>query len=313
MGMFGTGYLRRPRDDGPMRVQLMLGLLIAATLAGCADAPEPVLEEGPTPGSVHGVVVDETIRPLAGVEVVLRPGDRINVTGADGRFAFPDLESGVYTVTARLDGHTETEIVATVTEGVIGETINVVLPKDPTQQAFATAYSFKGMFECGVFPVACSNINILTWVVLGIGNVTQDRALFLQWIDGPPDFLQTELVWRSTQPAGDQLGFAIGGATEEQLSTGQATTHNYTFGESPIMLTIQDPELDESGIGSDRALLTQVVSAPAIGIPGGCVIYNPCGPGAQLMQPFESFTHVFYGYEPAADWRFSEDGAPTPP
>lgn len=291
-------------------------LLVLVSLAGCSEAPAPE----PDPDAVvvegvplRGVIVDATVQPLAGVTVLAQPGELTTTTDADGNFLLDVPDLGVYTLTASKDGyHASTTVVTLRGDDAPAK---VVLYADPDDVAYASEYVFKGYFECGggVDDITCSNVNIATWVVLGIGNVTTDRSLFLQWIEGPPTALQTELVWRSTQSLGDRLTFAIGGATEEQLSTGQATTHNYTYGPSALMLTIPQPELAESGIGNDRALLTQVLPAPFQDVPGGCVIYDPCGPGLQLMQPFETFTHAFYGFAPASDWRFSEDGSPVPP
>ncbi len=295
-----------------------VAVIVLMALAGCAGpSPEATAAENEVTGVLRGVVVDEVIQPEPGVDVVLMPGNLRNVTDSEGRFAFSVPGSGVYTVTASKSGFSATSIIATYDMDA-SESVTIVLPADPADQAFVSTYKFSGMFECGVFPVACSNINIATWVVLcsyGIclGNLTTDSALFLQWLDAPPLHLQSELVWDSTQPLGDSLGFAIGGATEEQLSTGGATTNNYTFGGSPLMLTVGGADLVESQIGVDRALLTQVVSAPASDIPGGCVFYNPCGPGVQLMQPFETFTHAFYGFIPELGWRFTNDGAPDTP
>lgn len=291
-------------------------LLAFVSLAGCADtSAPPVLAEGEAPpGVLRGVVVDPAIRPLAGAEVLVIPGGHTNLTDATGTFEFPDLDPGTYTLTVSLQGYLNETVVAGVTAGT-NPIVKVILPVDTEAVAYVSEYLFQGYFECGggIDDITCSNVNIITWIILGIGNVTADRSLFLQWIDRPPTALQTELVWQSTQALGDRLGFAVGGATEEQLSTGMATTHNYTFGESPLMLTIPQPELGESGIGSDRALLTQVVPAPYQDVPGGCVFYNPCGPGLQLMQPFETFTHAFYGFAPEPGWRFSEHGSPVPP
>lgn len=294
-------------------------LLAFVSLAGCADAAEPaaLLEDEAPPGVLRGVVVDPAIRPLADADVLVMPGAHSNRTDATGTFQFDDLEPGTYTITVSLQGYLNETVVAGVTEGS-NPVVKVILPVDTEAVAYVTEYLFQGMFECGVFPVACSYVNIITWVMLCgvgacVGNVTNDSALFLQWIDGVPSFLQTELVWDSTQPLGDNLGFGIGSSTEEQLQQGQADTHNYSVGPSPIMLTLQDPDLAASGIGADRALLTQVLSAPSREIPGGCVWWNPCGPGVQVLQDFETFTHTFYGFEPEPGWRFSEHGSPQPP
>lgn len=298
-----------------------MAVLVVAALAfaGCAQDRDQTEEatEGPQVevGELHGVVVDDTIQPLAGATVTAGPGDLQATTDRNGSFVFRDLDPGTYTLTATLDGYLESTVVGSVLRDRASPVVKIILPIDTEQLAFVSPYTFKGLFECGggIDDITCSNVNIITWVVLGLGNVTNDRSLFLQWIDGPPTYLQTELVWESTQPLGDSLGFAVGGATEEQLSTGMATTHNYTFGPSPLVLTIPQPELNDSGIGVDRALLTQVVPAPWQDIPGGCVIYDPCGPGVQAMQPFETFTHAFYGFKPEDGWQFSIDGTPSPP
>ena len=295
-------------------------MLVATALAGCSDAEAPAAleREALAPGALRGVVVDVAIQPVEGVTVRAEPGGATVTTDDAGEFAFLDLAPGTYTLTASREGFLDSVVVATVLEDRGTPVVKVVLDRNPEAARYVSAFHFQGYFECGVFPVSCTNANIITWIVLCsagvcLGNVTSDRSLFLQWIDGVPSHLQTELVWDSTQPLGDSLGFGIGGATEEQLSTGMATTHNYTFGPSPLMLTIQDPELAESGIGADRALLTQVVSAPSEEVPGGCVVYDPCGPGVQLMQPFETFTHAFYGFGPEPGWRFSEHGHPPTP
>lgn len=299
-----------------MRVQVVI-VALSMALAGCASGDTPTDEatqEVPV-GELHGVVVDETIQPLPGATVVVVSTGDETTTDRNGSFVFRGLEPGTYTLTASHEDYLDTTVVAAVLEEGRSPVVKIVLPFDTEQMSYVVPYTFNGFFECGgvIDDLTCSNINIITWIILGIGNVTNDRSVFLQWIDGTPTALQTELVWESTQPLGENLGFGVGGATEEQLSTGMATTYNLTFGPSPIMLTIPQPELGESGIGADRALLTQVVPAPWQEIPGGCVVYDPCGPGLQLMQEFETFTHAFYGFEPEPGWRFSEHGTPVPP
>src|SRR5688572_410097 len=82
-------------------------------LAGCAansgGEPGPASTAGDfsdldvdateTTGVLLGVVVDETIRPIAGASVVLQggpAGDKKATTDQEGRFAFDDLEPGTY-------------------------------------------------------------------------------------------------------------------------------------------------------------------------------------------------------------------------
>lgn len=293
----------------------MVLALVVPLLAGCSDEPVEAQAEAVVQGTLEGVVVDATVTPIEGALVVVQPGGQEATTDADGRFVFDALEPGTYALTASKDGFLSTTAVASVLADRESPVARLALDANPEAAKYASTYQFQGYFECGggIDDITCSNVNIVTWIILGLGNVTSDRSLWLQWIGGPPTALQTELVWDSTQPLGDRLGFAVGGATEEQLATGMATTHNYTFGASSLMLRIPQPELAESGIGVDRALLTQVVPAPYQDVPGGCVVYDPCGPGLQLLQPFETFTNAFYGYAPPVDWRFVDDGPLTPP
>ena len=80
-------------------------LVVAFCVAGAALAQ--------TTGDLDGVVVDQSGAPLPGVTVELRSpqlqGVRSAVTDAAGRYRFPVLSPGVYSVTAQLPGFTKVE------------------------------------------------------------------------------------------------------------------------------------------------------------------------------------------------------------
>src|SRR5688572_23599688 len=96
-----------------MRRVLWVALIVA--LAGCSDAGDPDSGDSPstaddiqeeydvkptdTKGVLLGVVVDEAIRPVEGVNVALNLPDGTPATktsDTEGRFAFGDLDPGIY-------------------------------------------------------------------------------------------------------------------------------------------------------------------------------------------------------------------------
>lgn len=82
-----------------------------------------------TTGRVDGIVMDDKEAPLPGVTVTIKSsslqGDRVAVTGADGKFRFVGLPVGDYSLTAALEGFSTLE-----QEGIgvgIDKTINLQL------------------------------------------------------------------------------------------------------------------------------------------------------------------------------------------
>jgi hypothetical protein len=232
----------------------------------------------------------------------------------------------------------------TVVEGVEPETTKFLLTFEASSVPYANLYKVDGFYECGAYPVrVCSNVNIATSVVLCayhpalcLGNVTQDRSLFFQRVEPGLDFLQTEMAWNPTTPTGTEMGLLIGGGTEEELRGGVSLpAYNASYGASPIMLRVSNHEaedawcrqndqcetttvLNESKIGSERALLVQVDMGPTVRAADTCGVpsvqeVSPCGTGFNFQQPYTLFIIAFYGYEPPSDWVFSTTGTVPPP
>jgi hypothetical protein len=70
--------------------------------------------------------------------------------------------------------------------------------------------------------------------------------------------------------------------------------------------------VNESKIGTERALLVQVDMGPTFRVADGCY-FEPCGTGFNAQQPYTLFITTFYGYEPPVDWLFSTTGELPPP
>ena len=334
-----------PRVLHPLALASLLALSLP--LAGClgggtgtAQAPEGATA---TTGILRGLVVDEAIRPVAGAHVnVTSSGATLNATtGDDGLFRFVGLQPGTYVVEATKRFHSGHQQAVVVQAGIDEpELVRFQLVLEQGLVPFAQVYKHDGYHECGSNVMrVCSNINIATWIVVCgqtggqvcLGNVTNDRSVFFQHIDANPAFLQAELAWEATSPAGTDLSFLIGGGTEEELKGGVGLpAYNYTSGPSPLMVRLTNHEgegawcrnvpdppcgeraLEESSIGSTRALLGQVDAGPTFKA-APCGQVDPCGAGWSMQQQFTLYTTVFYGYEPPLDWLFTATGAPPQP
>ena len=87
-------------------------------LSVCLLLLVPAVSLAQTTGTVEGTVTDQSNAPLPGVTVELTSpnlqGTRTAVTAADGRYRFPSIPPGAYTVTAELSGFGKVERKATV-------------------------------------------------------------------------------------------------------------------------------------------------------------------------------------------------------
>jgi hypothetical protein len=318
-----------------------LGTLALLLLAGCSgkgaadDALGPSGPVGDGEGVLRGLVVDDAIRPIAEASVLVTGGGAtFNATSdAAGLFRLDGLTPGAYLVRvskAYYSAHEQAVVVETGVEEP--DLVRFQLVFEASSVPFATVYKYEGLHECGLNLIrVCSNINIATGIVLcgyhdsiPCFNVTQDSSLFFQLIDGIPTFIQAELVWEPTSETGRALNFVIGGGNQSELQSGFASGYNFTGGESPLMLRITNHEgenswcyqnvddceipetLNYTRIGTERALLGQVDAGPSHDIGGVEEV------GFSVQQKFTMFTTVFYGYEPADDWRFTVHGEPPP-
>jgi hypothetical protein len=325
-----------------------LGAVALFLMAGCAGTGAGDAAAGPSGGAgngrgvLNGLVVDDAIRPIGEASVTVTGGGSTANTTSDssGLFRVEGLAPGAYLVRVSKQFYSSHEQAVVVATGVEEpDLVRFQLVFEAASVPFSTVYKYEGFHECGLNVIrVCSNINIATWIVVCgstggavcVGNVTGDRSLFFQEIDGIPTFLQAELVWEPTLDTGSALSLVIGGGNESELNSGFASGYNFTEGESPLMLRITNHEgesswcyqnvedcevpetLNYTRIGTERTLLGQVDAGSSQEI-GGCGLISPCELGFSVQQRFTMFTTVFYGYEPADEWRFTDTGAPPPP
>lgn len=93
------------------RVQLLVGTLVVAMMAGCAGSSDPgpnVIddgEDGTGTAAIQGQVTNDEGLPIAGVQVATLPLERTVVTGEAGEFKLENLAAGTYQVFASKLGY----------------------------------------------------------------------------------------------------------------------------------------------------------------------------------------------------------------
>jgi Carboxypeptidase regulatory-like domain len=309
----------------------VLGLVLA--LAGCTEAAEPGpttdqafsgLDLTPTSstGIIRGVVVDEAIRPLAGVRVELTGPQTASTTStADGLFGFEGLAPGDYFLAASRDGYQAVQQGATVVAGVADPPIvRLLMPADPTTAPFVTLHRFDGFIECSFSLVAAGFSACSTGPLASTFN---DAFSVSYEVEEVPDWVQSETVWESAQPVSPALTllWTMNGQDALLANWGEVE------GASPLVLMADRTRIDEVGLGSTLdcpteagpgCLYIRVFNAPIEGTNQGCIprpALGGCttGAGATVEQTFTTFSNLFYRFTPQPGWLFITDGAHVVP
>lgn len=309
-----------------MRPLAVIALLAGALLAGCTSSADddPQATSGPTfddlalqatssTGIIRGVVVDDAIRPIAGAKVALTGGDAREAISTDqGTFGFDKLVPGTYFLAVSKAGffaaQQSVEVVAGVAEPPIAK---VLLAVDAENSPFVDTYVFEGFIECsttsgvpGVVVLGaalCSFPNIVTDEA-GLGNVTQDNFGAFYLLSKKPTWLQSELIWQSTQTLGGKMSVMYSWDCGD--ANGGFLCDHGAEGTSPVLLTADEAAIAEINGGDYSEEIFVRVFNEGLDETQGAV-------GLTFQQKFTIYTHAFYGYEPTEGWRLS-GGEPVP-
>ncbi len=291
-----------------MRAWITLAMLLTVGLAGCAgDADEPVeeqfedfeepLEATETTGVIRGVVVDPSITPIADVQVTVQGTELSATTDDEGRFAFSDLEAGVYFLQAKRLGYTESQTSVEVVAGVDKPPVTrLLIERIPGSEPYATPLHIDGLMVCS------AQVAIVFMTGCMVGAYTDDHSRNYFDVDGTPDFVQAELTWKTTQTLAQDACMRNYSST----GLGGTTLVSDSCGASPRVQRIEGARLNETDVGAGRGIENVVWVSP-LGAGGVPVL------GVAIDQPFDVYVHLFHNFTPAEDWLFVEDGDPVPP
>ncbi|MGB1586615.1 MAG: carboxypeptidase-like regulatory domain-containing protein [Thermoplasmatota archaeon] len=284
-----------------MRPILLAASLFVVFLAGCADDPAPApagedddkfdeLDVSDSTGAIRGIVVDSAIVPVAGADIELVGTQETAVTNEEGAFSFDALEPGTYFVSVTKLGYKDAQQSVDVIAGDERPPVaKIRIIEAPEELPQATTQNWDGYLACGAgTPVGSLN----PCADAGSENVHNFT------VDGVPDYVQIEMVWRGTNVLGDTL--SIGMLNPDGLLTNFAGADCT----SPCVFRVSG-ELMEEFLGPDFQEYTIRV------FPGS----GADGMGASLVveQGFSVYATEFHRFEPDADWLFVEDGAyPVP-
>jgi hypothetical protein len=295
-------------------------------LAGCAShAPRPAsddsafkdmaLQATATTGVIRGVVVDEAVRPLANATIALT-GQKGGLpatasSNLQGAFAFDKLDPGTYFLQIHKLGYVtaqqSTDVVAGVSDPAV---VKIQLVPDASfVKPFSESFVYDGFIQCsaggtvdsGDYGIdnACSDPGVPP-----VPNPFSDDHSFVQYqLSGRPTWVQSEMVWSSTQAASKSLNLNFAIPSGDALANPDGWDDLSVVGQSPLLNTMDAKTADHYVDGNGT--LTIRVFPWSDSYPG---------PVLALEQKFQVFTTVFYGYAPPAGWMLSNgDPVPAPP
>lgn len=309
-------------------VVLLAGMLLAGCSGGSPGKPKkddlPTLVATKDTGVIRALAVDEAIRPLKGVLIVLQGGGN-KTTNGDGFAGFEGLPPGTYVVEAHLLGYSAQTQSVDVAAGVDDPPIvKFQLTRAVGDIPFYVQVPYEGYMQCGLKgPAFSANVCFIAdyypCFALRTGgqscpsNLTSDNSYkslpFVLDYPRPPTYLQVELVWESTQTLAPDMQMRVDlvNLTDESIDYA-----NSTAGVSPLMVSLNATEM--LGFATNDGVNDVTITVGQTHIPALEVFTSGQYVGATFQQKITYYVTAFYGYTPPPDWRFANgDPVPQPP
>jgi len=274
---------------------------VALLLSGCSEGGQKANDDDPFvdpvdtkegTGAIRGIVLDPTVNAVEGATVVVVGAERDATTDEAGRFTFTDLEPGSYFLKVSKPGWSEAQqSVDVVADRVEPPIVKVLLEQIPGTEPRVETLKLDGFIACSV------------------GEPTNDHSCdtggeqitqLVFPLSGRPQWIQTEIHWESTQPAGDNL-YVIQGVC---ACDGTRPSFDQRFNESADATSLYVARADPGFLasvdagGAAKELWVDVSSSgPALST------------GLALNQDFTVYATFFYNMGPvSAEWTFHGEG-----
>lgn len=240
---------------------------------------------------IRGLVVTEAIAPLADAVVELDEGARTARTDEDGLFTFIDVEPGGHRLRATMAGYFPALAELQVEADQTAPMIRLVLRAENAVTPYAQTMKWDGIIQC-------------SFSVLGTGGncvpaVFGDDFSEIYQFEGRPDWVQSEMVWESTQALGEDMSIEFW-CNRGPPCEADSLLIIGAVGPSPQTLILERGLIDKWQVGDpDQILYIRVDGRSAGDVPE-----------VVLSQPFTVYTTVFYNTVPPQGWTFVKDGEP---
>ncbi|MHB8633795.1 MAG: carboxypeptidase-like regulatory domain-containing protein [Thermoplasmatota archaeon] len=263
-------------------------------------------------GSLRCIVVDAALHPLSGVSIrVTLAGQTAGAeTGVQGGCTIAGLAPGSYVVQAMKPGYRPSQTSFEVSAGD-ATTVVIQMAADPATGPFWEEYHYEGIIECSANVVVarmagCSPANAGCGTA-ALCNLTADSSPAPYVPRAPLAWAQSEMVWQSTQAAGNQLELAYTDFANHRADDYEAHT-----GPSPNVIHANASVLARH-VSVSNPLTIRVFAGSLNGTGRGVAPDDCCGAGLVVEQNIDIYTVLFYGFTPPPGYLFIQDGEPHPP
>lgn len=253
-------------------VVLALVLATAGCLSSGGSEGEPVRQAKAdvteATGGIEGTVTDEAVQPVANATLRVTETGRTATTEPDGSFAFSTVQPGSYTLTVNASGFVSAQQEVRVEAGEVS-TVEIVLARVASEDAFTQTLELKGFFECGFGagydlsaapPPANASGGLISWSTCAtvndqLGeNATNDRFDHRFTLEPALTELVVETTWEpSAGSLSDMLWVDL---VPQGHHCGNITTCEWSlldhWGSSPLVGTVNETRLEAEQAYFDR-------------------------------------------------------------
>lgn len=259
-----------------MRTRALLGLplIVSLLLAGCSGngggasdedldqkLDELDLKATDSTGVIRGVVVDPTIKPIAGAVVNVRTAsfNKTVSTNGEGLFGLDGLQPGDYFVSANATGYKAAQQVVNVVAGESDpKATRIQLDILAGLSPYHTVRQYDAFIGCSVTtPTVSAAVCDMDDTVK---EITNNEFLVTYEADQVPTWIQVEAIWDPSQALSNDLSLSI---TDFQGAT-QRTVADADGG-SPLYITVNETVARAHNYGINNSLVIRVFSTTVEG------------------------------------------------